>query len=373
LGVLLAACTDKESATKTDGSSRAVVQVKAGETTCELSTTTAKAGTLTFEIENVGTSVTEFYLYAENGTTIRSEAENIGPGLTRKLVVEAQPGSYVTSCRPGMTGDGIRGDFEVTGTAPATGGADDAARNKAIDEYRNYVIAEVDELVEGTDGFAAVYIDGNENEARALYAPVRMHWERIEPVAESFGDIDPKIDLREADLAPGAAWTGWHRIEKDLWPPAAGYTKLDEAGRAELADQLMADTDGLNNRVAEVDLTVDQIANGAKELLDEVATTKLTGEEEIWSHTDLWDVDANVEGARAAFDALQPLLEKNDPELQEEILGHFESVDQQLDKLRSGDGFKYFDDLSTAEVKALSDAIAGLAEPLSHLAAAVVG
>ena len=371
--LLASACTDNNGSSGSDTADAATISVKAGEKSCELSATTSEAGALTFEIENVGTSVTEFYLYAENGTTIRSEAENIGPGLTRKLVVEAQPGKYVTSCRPGMTGDGIRANFEVTGTAAPAAETDADGRTEAVDRYREYVVGQVDELVTATDEFAAFYTAGEEAEAKAAYAPSRMHWERIEPVAESFGDIDPKIDLREADLAPNQVWTGWHRIEKDLWPPATGYSPLDAAGRKELADQLVSDTAELQRRVADLDITVDQIANGAKELLDEVATTKLTGEEEIWSHTDLWDVDANVDGAHEAFEVLEPLLSAKDPDLQTEIDGQFERVNAELDTFRQGDGFKLFDVLTPAEVKTLSDQIAGLAEPLSHLAAAVVG
>ena len=142
-----------------------------------------------------------------------------------------------------------------------------------------------------------------------------MHWERIEPVAESFGDLDPKLDLREADLEAGQAWTGWHAIEKDLWPPAEGYTALTTDERTALADQLVADTHDLSDPRAGPDLRRHQLGNGAKELLDEVATGKVTGEEETWSHTDLWDFQANVDGARIAFENLQPALEKKDPEL----------------------------------------------------------
>ena len=55
-----------------------------------------------------------------------------------------------------------------------------------------------------------------------------MPYERIEPTAEAFGDLDPKIDFREVDaVADGLDWTGFHRIEKDLWPPAAGDLNSD--------------------------------------------------------------------------------------------------------------------------------------------------
>ena len=40
-----------------------------------------------------------------------------------------------------------------------------------------------------------------------------------------------------------------------------------------------------------------QVANGSVDLLGEVAKSKVTGEEERYSHTDLGDFEANVDGA----------------------------------------------------------------------------
>ena len=38
------------------------------------------------------------------------------------------------------------------------------------------------------------------DKAKELYPKVRMYYERSEPVAEAFGDLDPKIDARLADM-----------------------------------------------------------------------------------------------------------------------------------------------------------------------------
>ena len=134
----------------------------------------------------------------------------------------------------------------------------------------------------------------------------RIHWERIEPVAESFGDLDPRLDLREADLADGEAWTGWHRIEKDLWPPAEGYTPLTREERARSPTSWWRTPRSSDRPRPGPHVHRDQLGNGREELLDEVATGKVTGEEEAWSHTDLWDFQANVDGARVAFEVLAP-------------------------------------------------------------------
>ena len=221
-----------------------------------------------------------------------------------------------------MVGDGIRADFTATKSDEEVEvSADDAELvDQALANYGAYVEDQTDQLVAKTQEFVDLYKSGDDDAARALYAVARTHWERIETVAESFGDLDPMMDAREADLAPGDKWTGWHRIEKDLWPERAeGYQPLSAKGRAKFADDLMANTDELATRVPDLTYTVDQIANGSRGLLDEVATGKVTGEEEYWSRTDLYDFQANVDGARVAFEGVQPIVEKNDPELAEQI------------------------------------------------------
>jgi iron uptake system component EfeO len=201
-----------------------------------------------------------------------------------------------------------------------------------------------------------------------------MHWEAIEPVAETFGDLDPRTDAREADLAEGDEWAGWHLIEKDLWPAGAeaGYQPLSDADRTEYADRLLTDLSTLKGEVADADYTGEQIANGAKELLDEVANGKVTGEEEFWSHTDLYDFQANVDGARVGFEGLKPLLEVKDPELAKQIEAAFDSLQALLDKYKVGeDDFVSYDKVTEAQRKELSDAVNTLAEPLSKMTGAI--
>jgi iron uptake system component EfeO len=377
---LLAACTDNAPSGSaagdvgdvTDGRS---LSVAATDSTCGVSAGTAPSGNLSFRVTNDGSKVTEFYLLAADGLRIVGEVENIGPGLSRDLVVTAAPGSYFTACKPGMVGDGIRAPFSVSdsGADLTPKGDDKALIAQANTLYAAYVKDQTEQLLTQTVRFRNLYVAGKDDQARALYPLAREHWERIEPVAESFGDLDPKMDLREADLESGMTWTGWHRIEKDLWPARAkGYAELSRADRTKYADDLVANTRSLFKRTRTVTFTADQIANGAKGLLDEVATGKVTGEEEYWSRTDLWDFQANVDGARVAFDGLRPVLKKKNPALDKQIDTKFVALQKLLDKQRKGNGFTTYDDLTTAEVKALSDAVNALSEPLSKLTAAVV-
>jgi iron uptake system component EfeO len=369
LPLALASCTDNAKAGATDGP----IQVVSTDSKCTVSAGTAPSGNLTFAVKNDGAQVTEFYLLGADGLQIVGEVENIGPGLTRNLVVTAGSGKYTTACKPGMQGDGIKAPFEVTdsGTQPAV----DADFQKLLDtgtqQYASYVKDQTEQLVTGTQAFAAAYAAGDLDKARSLYAATRVHWERIEPVAESFGDLDPKLDAREADLEPGQEWTGWHRAEKDLYPPA-GYTALTAAERSTLATQLVTDTADLAQRTRTVALSADNLGNGAKELLDEIATGKVTGEEEAWSHTDLWDFQANVDGARIAFESLKPALQQKNPELASTLETKFAALEAELKTYAKGDGFVYYNDLTQEQIQRLASLVDALGEPLSQLTAAVL-
>ncbi|NUR09025.1 MAG: peptidase M75 family protein [Nocardioidaceae bacterium] len=367
----MAACTDN-SAAGSGGDDR-TIHVTSTDDGCELSTDNAPSGNLVYQVQNDGSQVTEFYLYGKDGLRIVGEVENVGPGLSRNLVLNVPAGHYVPACKPGMKGRGIRSHFTVTdsGGKGAVSGATRQQVAQANAQYRSYVADQAERLLAGTKAFVAAYEAGDDAKARALYAPARVHWERIEPVAESFGDLDPRMDLREADLEQGQTWTGWHRLEKDLWPPRSGYRPLTDAQRTTYADRLLADTKTLNRRIATLSFSVDQIGNGAKSLLDEVANGKVTGEEEIWSHTDLYDFQANVDGARVAFEGLRPVLHEKDPALETKIRQRFAELQRLLDRQRQGSGFVSYDQLSTAQVKQLSDAVNALSEPLSRLTAAV--
>ncbi|MGQ0841339.1 iron uptake system protein EfeO [Actinokineospora sp.] len=340
------------------------IAVEAKDDACGVARAEADAGTITFEVSNKGSRVTEFYLYAE-GDRIMGEVENITPGLTRRLIVEVPDGGkYQTACRPGMKGDGIRADFTVKGGA-ARQADTDAKLGEATRSYQRYVGSQADTLLVKTREFVDAVKASKVDEAKALFPVSRTYWERIEPVAESFGDLDPKIDAREADLEPGAEFTGFHRLEKDLW-----VTGL-QADSPAIADRLMADVTELVGLAKTVQLTPLQLANGAKELLDEVATGKITGEEDIFSHTDLWDFRANVDGSQAAVAALRPVVQERDAALATTLDEKFKAVDQLLEAQRSGDGFKSYTDLTDAEIKAFAAAVDALGEPISKVAEVV--
>lgn len=363
-GISMSACQAKESANGNagDGAKSTQITVDASDTECKLSGTTATTGPSTFEVTNNGDKVTEFYVYGE-GDRVMGEVENISPGLKRQLIVQlTQPGTYQTSCRPGMVGEGIRGDFVVTGEAVQI---DTEGKFKdAADSYKRYVNSQVDALVPAVEEFVAAVKAKDVAKAKSLYPTSRVYWERIEPVAESFpNDLDPRVDLREADLEPGQKWTGFHALEKQLW-----VTGLQPDANA-LGDQLIADVKELQAGVKAPDWTIDstQIAGGAQGLLDEIAMSKISGEEDIFSHTDLWDFRANVEGSQTAVASVRPILDERDAELGKRVDQRFADVEKLLEKYRDGDGFVSYDKVTEPQRQELSRAIDALSKEVSQV------
>ncbi|MGW1755192.1 iron uptake system protein EfeO [Streptomyces mirabilis] len=354
-------CTEKS-----DAGSGDAIQVTAADSKCETSSKSVPAGQVTLNIENKGSKATEVEILFPDDRIV-SEKENIGPGTKYTLTAEVKAGSYEIACRPGMKGLGVRQKLAVTGGTVAKR---DPRLDKAVAAYREYAQEQADATIPKVETFANAIKAGDIEAAKQAYAPSRFGWESTEPIAESFGDIDPKTDTRVNDLEKGQKWTGWHALEKALW-----VDKKVGAEQKTLADELVTDLKDWQKRVGKAEITPTSMANGAKELLDEVATGKVTGEEDRYSHTDLSDFKGNVEGAQKSYELLKPVAQQNDKALTTELDKQFSALNTLLDKYRtdkSSDGFVSYDKVTKDQRKELSDAVNALAEPLSKLAAVVV-
>ena len=237
---------------------------------------------------------------------------------------------------------------------------------QATDLYKKFVENQVDTLLKDTEKFAETIKSGNLDEAKKQYPVIRMAYERSEPIAESFGELDVNIDFRLADYLEEnkteEGWRGFHRIEKIMWEQ--NTTK----GTEEYADQLVKDIKELKAKVATVEVTPDLMVTGAVDLLNEVATQKITGEEEIYSHTDLYDFKANIEGAEEIFKIFKPLIEKKDGKLAKDLTEKFATINSLLDKYKTDEKhYKLYTDLTKENTKELSEAVTKLGEPLSQM------
>ena len=238
--------------------------------------------------------------------------------------------------------------------------------SKETAEYKKYVEGQIDMLLKDTENFAKLLKEGKLDEAKKVYPLIRMAYERSEPIAESFGESDIKIDYRLVDFKEEfkneEGWKGFHRIEKILWEQ--NTTK----GTQKYADDLVNDIKELKAKIATIEVTPDLMVTGAIDLLNEVSTQKITGEEEVFSHTDLYDFRANIEGAQKIFELFRPKLEKKDAKLVTTLDTEFKAVNALLDKYMTDDKhYKLYTELKPEDTKALAEAVTKLGEPLSQM------
>jgi len=390
LAVALTGTLALSACVKNSESSDDAIKVSSTADGCEVSATQADSGTITFDVTNEGDKVTEFYLLDSDRLRIIGEVENIAPGTSRDLTVQAQPGDYFTECKPGMVGDGVgNAKFTVSGDDVELDQDEQAAIDAAVDSYTAYTKDQVGELVTNVDDFVEAYAAGDDDTARRLFPITRINYERIEPTAEQFGDLDPKIDYRKPGAeAENLPFTGFHRIEMDLWLdearknyPDEKIPALDTAGRQELGAQLVSDIKALYDKVhsPEFALTIGDITNGSIGLLDEIAAPdgKLPGEEDEFSHTDLYDFYANVEGAKVAYTSVREIAAGKGDEgrqlvsdLDRQFAAMFALLETHGDYEK---GFVSYDTVEQPQRNELGAQLNALSEPLSQLTHTVLG
>ena len=234
-----------------------------------------------------------------------------------------------------------------------------------ISDYKIYVTENVDELASHTQQFTDAIKKGDIATAKKLYAPTRVYYESIEPIAELFSDLDASIDSRVDDHEAGVNaedFTGFHRIEYSL------YAQNTTKGLDALADGLLKDVKDLQARIAGLTFPPEKVVGGAAALLEEVAATKVSGEEDRYSHTDLYDFQGNIDGAKKIVDLFRPQIAQQDQAFVAKVDKNFATVDKILAKYKTKDGgFETYDKVKENDRKALIGPVNTLAEDLSTL------
>lgn len=352
-----AAASAPAAAVNADGS----VNISVNDQQCEPMELTVPSGQTVFNIVNSSGRKLEWEIL--EGVMVVDERENIAPGLTDKMTVTLMPGEYQMTC--GLLTN-PRGKLIVTdsGFKPAENQADMSKLAQPLADYKVYVQAEAKELVKKTAQFVAAVKAGQVEQAKALFADTRTHYERIEPIAELFNELDPAIDAREDDFkdkAKDTEFVGFHRIEYALW------VEKSTDGVKEVADRLDADVKKLAAEIDALNFPPSKVVGGAAVLMEEVAATKISGEEDRYSHTDLSDFQANVEGSQKIVDLFRPIIAENNAALLAKVDANFKQINETLAKYKTADGFQTYDKLSEADRKALQVPINALAEDLAQL------
>ncbi|MDK4578472.1 iron uptake system protein EfeO [Kingella kingae] len=337
------------------------VQVAINDTACEPMELTVPSGQVEFQIQNNSSRKLEWEIL--NGVMVVDERENIAPGLRDKMTVTLLPGEYAMTC--GLLNN-PRGKLVVTdsGFKQAGSEADLAKLAEPLAAYKKYVQAEAVELVSKTEAFVAAIKAGKQDEAKAMFADVRTHYERIEPIAELFNELDPAIDAREDDFKQGPKdpeFTGFHRLEYALW------VEKSVADVGAIADRLQDDVRKLKAEIDVLNFPPSKVVGGAAVLIEEVAGSKISGEEDRYNHTDLSDFQANMDGAQKIVDLFRPQIAEKNQALLDKVDANLKQVNEVLAKYRDGKGFQTYDKLSDTDRKALQAPINTLAEDLAQL------
>jgi iron uptake system component EfeO len=386
LALILSACSTTASpgassvAAVTGGASQVQITLvsKGGKDVCELSDTTAKAGPTTFTVKDVSsTAISEVEL--QSNERIIGEKENLAPGLGAvSFTVTLTGGEYQIYC-PGASKQ--LQTFTVTGKAAVVADSVSGALKSGIAGYSDYVTQEVNNMITSTDALNAAVQAGNLSTAQKDYALARPYYERIESDVDGFvlpgysptdnaGNLDYLIDMRASNLDPTVGWHGFHAVERDLF-----LYKTITASTKKLSTELDGNVRKLDALTKTLTYKPEDLANGASDLLEEVESSKITGEEEEYSHIDLLDFAANIEGAQQAFAYLQPGLKLIDPTLTKTIVSQFASVNTLLDKYKDptalGGYVPYTPAIRAADGPTLSAAVEALHENLATLAAKV--
>ncbi|MGC5167207.1 iron uptake system protein EfeO [Luteimicrobium sp. DT211] len=367
----------KPDATSSGGAAKVDVTLTAasGSDACELSADSVPAGPVTFTVTNKDSAaITEFEILS--GDRIVGEKENLAPGLAPvTFTVTLGGGTYQAYC-PGAQTDTV--DLTVTGEAATpTGGVQDVLA-QGTTTYGAYVDSQVADMVTAIKALQAAVDAGDVAAAQKAYAAARPFYEKVESDVAGFvlpgsdptdntGNLDYLVDMRASNLDPAVGWHGFHAVERDLFEK-----KAISADTEKLAAELTANVTKLSDLASGLTYKPEDLANGAAGLLEEVQANKIKGEEEKYSHLDLVDFAANVEGAEQAFANLEPGLETIDPDLTKQVTTQFDAVKQTLTAYEDPSalgGYKaWTPELRRADAAKLSQAVQALQEPLSRIA-----
>jgi len=360
LVVSVAACTGT-GASAAPGDEAARIAISISDSGCSPATVRAAAGPVTFTVTNDGTETGEFEI-VQNGERV---IDDIIPGFVVNMATRLDGGTYAMQCGNLQTTAGV---LTVSGGLAASAEpnkvVDQAKLDAARDVYARYVDTQVADLVKRIEVFTTAVERGDLEGAKASYAAARVPWERIEPIAELFPDVDKAIDFRQEDFQGGVndpEFKGFHRIEKALW--ADGSTD----GLAPFAADLRVKVDELGTRIGALMIDPRVMARGAGELIDEVAQSKMTGEEDRYSKMDLYSIDGNVDGSAEIVNDLRPILQDLDAAYLARLDAANAAVESVIAVYAVGDGFKAFDQVSASDLKLMQARLADLSELLAEL------
>ena len=369
--VVAAGCSSSASKSKTaaDAGKTTTVTVSLTPQGCAAKPAKVATGAVQFNVTNKDASaVTEAELRTSNGSKILGEQENLTPGLSGGFELTLAPGTYELNC-PGASQEHWK--FTVTGKSTGASWQSNPQLASAVKGYTTYIDQQTTDLVSASQTFCQAVDAGNLNQAKILYPRARVYYERIEPVAEIWGTLDTEIDGRwENPVTVKSQFIGFHRLEQLMW------SDNTLKGAPALCSGLIKHQQQLLTLVKSAQYNPLELASGATDLVNEAATSKISGEEERYSNTDLPVFKANVDGAMEVVTLFTPYLQKKDPSLLTMINQRDAAVTKELTQYQASPGYddtgyvEYSTVLDTGR-KQLSTSVNAFAEALSKVSVQV--
>ena len=331
---------------------------------CEPNALTVPAGFNSFRIVNASERAVEWEIL--DGVLVVEERENIAPGLSQVINATLAPGDYAITC--GLLSN-PRGTLHVTPTAESEARANARPSMVAfigpLSEFRVYLSSQGSALIKAVDALSQAIAADDLVQAQALYIPAREAYQRLAPAAQRLAELDNAINARadyfeKREQDPG--FTGFHRLEYGL------FDQRSTQGLIPAAQQLQANTVQLKQQLLAQSLPPEQLVSIVARTLHNLADTRAnSGEEERYSHIDLSGFAANLEVARKVVDLLRPLLARKNADLLHSIDSASTSLEAELNGLKTAQGYRTYDTVSSEQRQQISNKAKVLADALDGI------
>lgn len=319
-----------------DGGTSPVITVS--RSACGHGWTDPKPGTQTFQLRNTGVAAAEVELIDPGTGAVYGEVEGIGPGTTGTLRVRLGNGVYAFQClvedTHAIVGPSVRITGGHGGSGPAVVPVTTNDLLTPIREYRDHIIGGLATLAASTETLSAAVRSGDRASSEAAWLAAHLGYESLGAAYDAFGDSDGAINGTVDGLPGGVTdpgFTGFHRLEYGLWH-GEPMTSL-----APVADQLVADVNGLRDSFPQQQIDPNDLGLRAHEIMENTLEFELTGRTDYGSGTNLATALANLDGSRAVLTVLRPLLVPRLPNLSE-LDSWLDRTDQVLRSAQRPDG-----------------------------------
>ncbi len=316
IAAALVGCGGTHRAAGTPHSTQVTVNVSTSK--CGTGWTKPVAGHQDFLLDNTDTSPGDVLLTDAKTGAVYAYVEPLAPGTTAHMAVDLGAGTYAFRCVMEDTDVVVGPAITVTGDAQAAvppvlpvSQLDMIGPTKRYADYVAHALPGLRALVVALrDAIVRNDLAG----ARSDWLAAHLAYERLGAAYGAFGDADGAINGRPNGRPGGVhdkRFTGFHRVEYDLWHGAA-TTAL-----APQATALLHAVDGLVTNFAKQQIDPTEVAIRAHEITENTVQFELTGETDFGSGSNLATAQANLDGTREVLSLLTPLLAKRYPALPE--------------------------------------------------------